>query len=63
MANKVNKTDPRTFLYLGKIKETFVNYAQSDPRFDSVSACGKHLIQAGMDADKEDREKAIKGIK
>ena len=62
MANKINKDDPRTFLYLAGLKKIFVEYAQSDPRFDSLSACGKHLIELGMEADKEDRDKAIEGI-
>lgn len=62
MANKVNKEDPRTFLYLSGLKVRLVDYAHSDPRFESVSACAKHLISVGMDADKEDREKALKAV-
>lgn len=62
MAPKVNKEDPRTFLYLKDIKKSFAEYAESDPRFDSLSACGEYLIGLGMKADQEDRQKAIEGI-
>lgn len=62
MAPKVNKEDPRTFLYLKNLKADFAEYAESDPRFDSLSACGEYLIGLGMEADKEDREKAVEAI-
>ena len=62
MANKVNREDPRTFLYLGVLKAELVDFAVSDARFESVSACARHLIKLGMDADKEDREKALKSV-
>lgn len=63
MANPTNKEDPRTFLYLGKeLKAELVDFAVSDARFESVSACARHLIQRGMDADKKDREEPLKAV-
>lgn len=62
MGNDINKDDPRTFLYLRDLKRKLAEYATSDPRFDSLSACCKHLLKLGLKADQKDREKALKEI-
>lgn len=63
MANDVNKDDPRVWMYLGrKFKLKLSNYANSDPRFSSMSACCRFLLDLGIKADKKDREKALKDI-
>ena len=60
MANKINKDDPRCFLYLGKLKAKLADFAISDARFESVSECARFLIQLGMKTDEENREKSAK---
>ena len=62
MANYVNKNSPKTFLYLEDLKIKLAEYADSDPRFSSLSACCKHLLNVGLKADKEEREKALKAV-
>lgn len=62
MAQKINTEDPRAWLYLYALKPVLANYYKTDPRFNDMSECGRHLIEKGMEADKEDREKALKGI-
>lgn len=60
MANDVNKNDPRAWLYLKDLKVKLAEYAKSDPRFNSLSDCGRHLLRLGFEADKADRKKALK---
>ena len=62
MANDINKDNPKTFLYLQDLKRKLAEYAASDPRFSSLSACCKHLLNLGLKADKEEREKALKAV-
>jgi len=37
-------------------------YAKSDPRFKSTSKCVVYLINLGLEKDKKDRAKALKGV-
>lgn len=62
MANYINKDDPRAFLYLKELKAKLSKYAKTDPRFNGMSQCGRHLIRLGFKADKKDRAKALKDI-
>lgn len=62
MANATNDKDPRCFLYLKEVKPTLAEYSKSDPRFDNMSDCARHLIVKGIEADKKDREKAINSL-
>lgn len=62
MANHVNDSEPRTFLYLGEQKKTLSEYAKTDPRFRNMSECARHIIEKGIAADKADREKVINAL-
>ena len=62
MAKKANPDDPRAFLYLRELKKRLIDYAKTDPRFDNISECGRHLLRLGWSADKKAREKALKDI-
>ena len=63
MSNKVNKDDPRTFMYLGKeLKTELAEFATIDPRFESVSECARFLIKLGMETDIKNREKPLKAV-
>ena len=60
---KYDYKDSRIFLYLGKVlKKRFVQYAESDPRFNSLSKCSIHLLNLGMKHDKKDRQKAMDSV-
>lgn len=62
MAQKVNDDDPRAWLYLYEVKALLSRFTKTDPRFDNMSEAAKHLIPLGIEADKEDREKALKDV-
>ncbi|MGR3221199.1 MAG: hypothetical protein ACUZ8H_15500 [Candidatus Anammoxibacter sp.] len=63
MASEINLDDPRTFLYLKDgLKRTIAENAKNDPRFKDMSDYGRHIIKLGIEADKENRAKAIANI-
>lgn len=60
---ETDKSKKRTFIYLGDLGEVLENYALTDPRFKSRSACARHLIEQGIKKDKKAREKSLANIK
>jgi len=62
MAQETNDENPQAWLYLYEIKKVLCDFTKSDPRFGNISEAARHLIPVGIEADKEDREKAIKEI-
>lgn len=62
MTETSKKQDHRTFLSLADVGDKLEMYANTDPRFATRSACARHLIELGMQADKEARENALKSV-
>ena len=58
----IKQKEYRTFLSLGAIGSALERYADTDPRFKNRSSAARHLLTLGMQADKENREKALNEI-